>query len=163
MWLFPEKKIPAKKFSAYVDSIFNNFPIIFWTKISKLFAKAFQQKFSRESLMQFWTQLSDVFWKYGTFFLLQSRSSRTKFWVSKTKDMISQNKALESRFSSEKPTAELSRNVKLTWKIFPIITLSKFSSGHFECCFDKPAEKLYRRSKFFQLNSRKITFLSEVF
>ena len=35
------KKIPAKKYSAYVESTFNNFPILFRTKISKLFARLF--------------------------------------------------------------------------------------------------------------------------
>ena len=47
------KKIPAKKYSAYVESTFNNFPIKFRTKISKLSAQTFQQNFSLDSLMQY--------------------------------------------------------------------------------------------------------------
>ena len=47
------KKIPAKKYSAYVESTFNNFALLFRTKISKLSAQTFQQNFSLDSLMQF--------------------------------------------------------------------------------------------------------------
>ena len=75
---------------------------------------------------------------------------------------FSKKNARHARFSSEKPTAVVSRNVKLTWNFFPIINLSKLSSGHFECCFDKPVEKLHRRSKIFQLNSPKNTSLSKI-
>ena len=50
---FFRKKNPAEKYSAYVESTFNNFPIIFRTKISKLFAQTFQRNFRLDSLMQF--------------------------------------------------------------------------------------------------------------
>ena len=93
------KKFPSKEYSAYVESTFNNFPIIFRTKISKLFAQTFQQNFSLDSVMQFETGLSDVFWNYGRFFLLQSRNSITKLWVAKKIDIFSQNKTLDTQDS----------------------------------------------------------------
>ena len=47
------KKLPSTRFSAYVESTFNNFAIFFRTMFSKLFAQTFQQNFCLDSLMQF--------------------------------------------------------------------------------------------------------------
>ena len=42
----------------------------------------------------------------------------------------------------QKPTPIFSKALKLTKNNLAKITLSKFSYGHFECCFDKPAENI---------------------
>ena len=112
------KKIPAKKYSAYVESTFNKFPILFRTKISKLFAQTFQQNFCLDSLMQFQSELSDVFWKYGRFFLLQSWNWITKFWVSKTRDNFSQNNTLDTPDSVLKSPPQSSQGMWNWLEIF---------------------------------------------
>ena len=42
----------------------------------------------------------------------------------------------------QKPYAKFSKTLKLTKNSLAKITISKFSYGHFDCCFDKPAENI---------------------
>ena len=42
----------------------------------------------------------------------------------------------------QNPTAKISKTLKLTENNLAKITLSEFSYGHFDCCFDKPAENI---------------------
>ena len=42
----------------------------------------------------------------------------------------------------QNPTAKISKTLKLTKNSSAKFTLSKFSYGHFDCCFDKPAENI---------------------